>query len=44
MTYFVKYIQDYDSAINYDIANSKIVYKYFFKAFYRQINKKEFKT
>ena len=34
MTYFVKYIQDYKSAINYDMAHNKAIYKYLFKAFY----------
>lgn len=28
--------------VNYDIAHSKAVHKYFFKAFYNRINKKEY--
>lgn len=43
MTYFVKYIQDYENAINHDITNSKAAYKYLFKVFYRRTNKKKFK-
>lgn len=44
MTYFVKCIQDYGSAINYNIACIKVVHKYFFKAFYKRTNKKEYKS
>ena len=33
MTHFVKCIQDYGSAIKYDIAYSKAVYKYFLRPF-----------
>ncbi len=44
MTYFVKYIQDYGSAINYDMAHSEIAFKYLLKAFYRQSNKKEYES
>ena len=40
--HFVQYIWDYGSAINYDTAHSKTVYKYFLKAFYRNTNKKEY--
>ncbi len=42
MTYFVKYIRDYGSAINYDIAHSEAAHKYLLKAFYEQTNKKEY--
>ena len=42
MTHYIKYIQDYESAINYDIAYSKAAHKYLFKAFYGQINKKKY--
>ena len=41
--YFVKYIQNYGSTINYDMANSKVAYKYLFKVFYGRTNKKEYK-
>lgn len=44
MIYFIKCIQDYGKVIQYDIAYSKAVYKYFFKAFYGQINKKKYKS
>lgn len=44
MTYFIQCIQDYGSKINYDKANSKIVYKYLFKAFYKKINKKKYES
>lgn len=43
MVHFVKYIQDYGSALNYDIAQNKIVHKHFFRAFYRRTNKKKYK-
>ena len=43
MIHIVKCNQDYGSAINYDMAHSKAVYKYFFKAFYRRTNKKKYK-
>ena len=39
---FVQYIWDYGSFINYNIANSKTMQKYFFKAFYNMIKKKEY--
>ena len=43
MIYFVKCIQNNKSSINFDIANHKIVHKYFFKAFYRQTSNKKYK-
>lgn len=43
MIYFVKYIWDYSSAINYDTVYNKTVYKYLFKTFYRKTNKKKYK-
>ncbi len=44
MTYFVKCIQDYGSAINYDTAHSEAAHKYFLKAFYGRTNKKKYKS
>ena len=44
MIHFVKYIQDYGSAINYDTAYSKAAHKYLLKAFYGQTNKKEYES
>ncbi len=44
MTHFVKYIQDYRNAINYDTAYSETIHKYLLKAFYRRTNKKEYKS
>lgn len=41
--HFVQFIQDYNSAINYNTAYSKMAYKYLFKAFYNKSNKKEYK-
>lgn len=39
---FVQFIQDYDSAVNYIIAHSKVMHKYFFKVFYNKTNKKKY--
>ena len=36
----VKYIRDYNSAVNYNTAYSKTAHKYFLKAFYNKTNKK----
>ena len=44
MIYFVKSIQKYGSAINYNIIYNKIAYKYFLKVFYEQINKKKYES
>ena len=44
MTYFVKCIQDYRSAINYNTAHSEAAHKYLFKAFYGWTNKKKYKS
>ncbi len=44
MTYFVKYIWDYGSAINYDTTHSEAAHKYLFKALYGWTNKKEYKS
>ena len=41
-SYFVKCIYNYGSAVDYDIANSKIMYKYFLKTFYNRTNKKKY--
>ena len=43
ITYFVKYIQNYGSAINYDTAHSEAAYKNLHQVFYGQTNKKEYK-
>ena len=43
MTHFVQCIWDYSSTINHDMAYSKASHKYFFKAFYKRIKKKEYK-
>ncbi len=42
ISYFVQYIQDYDSAVNYDTAHSKAAHKYLLKTFYNRMNKKEY--
>ena len=44
MSYFVQYIQDYDSAVNYNTAHSKVAYKYLLKAFYNRMNKKKYNS
>ncbi len=44
MTYFVKCIRDYGSAINYDTAHSEAAHKYLLKAFYGRTNKKEYES
>lgn len=44
MTYFDKYIYVHGNAINYDIVYSEIAYKYLINAFYKQTNKKEYKS
>lgn len=41
--YFIKYIQDYKSVINYDMAYSKTAHNYLFKDFYKKANKKKYK-
>lgn len=43
ITYFIKYIQDYGNAINYNTVHSEVAHKYSFNTFYRQTNKKEYK-
>ncbi len=43
MIHFVKYIQDYGSEINYDMAYSEAVHIYLLKTFYGWTNKKEYK-
>lgn len=40
--YFVQYIQNYSSKVNYNRTYSKIANKYFLNAFYNKINKKNF--
>ena len=42
MTYFVKFNQNYGYIINYNMTPKKKVYKYLFKVFYRQINRKKY--
>ena len=42
ISHFVQCIWDYGSAVNYNTAYSKAVYKYFLKAFYNRTNKKEY--
>ena len=42
MNHFVQCIWDYDSAINYNTAYSKMAYKYLLKTFYNRIKKKEY--
>lgn len=37
---FVKYIWDYSSTINYNIAHRKAAHKFFFQTFYNKTNKK----
>ena len=44
MTHFVKCIQDYRSAINYNTAYSEVAYKYILKAFYGWTNKKKYES
>ena len=44
ISHFVQYIWDYNSAVNYDTAHSKAVYKYPLKVFYHKINKKKYKS
>ena len=44
ISHFVQYIRDYGSAINHDIAYSKMAYKYFLKVFYNRTNKKEYES
>lgn len=36
--YFVQYIWDYSSVVNYDTVHSKAAHKYLFQAFYNRIN------
>ena len=43
MTCFVKYIQDFGSTINCNMAHNETTHKYFLKAFYRRTNKKKYK-
>ena len=42
ISYFVQYIWNYDSVVNYNTAYSKTVHKYLLKVFYNKINKKEY--
>ena len=42
MSYFVRCIQDYGSAVKYNTAYSKEAHKYLLKAFYNRINKKKY--
>lgn len=40
ISYFIQYIKDYDSLVNYDIAYNKAAYKYFSKLFIIEQTKK----
>lgn len=42
MTHLVYCIKEYDSAKNYNTRYGKALYKYLFKVFYNQTNKKEY--
>ena len=42
ISHFIQCIQNLGSAVNYNIAYTKMAYKYFLKAFYNKINKKEY--
>ena len=42
ISYFIQYIRDYSSAINYNTAHSEVTQKYLLKIFYNKINKKEY--
>ena len=42
VTPFAQCIRNYGSAINYDTTYSKAAYKYLFKAFYNNTNKKKY--
>lgn len=42
--YFIKCLQNYRSAMNYNIGYNQAAYKYFLKAFYKWTNKKEYKS
>lgn len=44
MIHFVKYIWDYGSVINYNMAHSETAHKYLLKVFYGRSNKKEYKS
>ena len=44
ISHFIQYIWDYDSAINYNTAHSKMTHKYLLKAFYNRINKKGYNS
>lgn len=44
MTNIIKYIENHKSMINYDMEYSKAAYKYVFKVFYKQANKKDYKS
>ena len=43
ISHFVQSIWDYGSVVNYNIAYSEAANKYFLKAFYNKMNKKEYK-
>ena len=42
INYFIQYIQDYDSMINYNITHSKAAHKYYLKMFFNKMNKKKY--
>lgn len=44
MTHFVKCIQDYSRAINYNMTHNEVVHKHFLKAFYRETKKKRYES
>ncbi len=42
ISHFIQCIRDYGSAVNYNTTHSKVVHKYFTKAFYNKTNKKKY--
>lgn len=44
MSHFVYCMKDYGSVVNYNIAYSKMVYKYHLKIFYNKIKTKEYNS
>lgn len=44
ISYFVKCIRHYCSAVNYNIAHSKLMNNYFFKTFYNKTYKKDYNS
>ena len=44
ISYFVQFMWDYGSVVNYNTAHNEAAHKYLLKAFYNQTNKKEYKS